>query len=86
VVVVRPKDRAWVSIKVDGAYVVRGIIEPSEAKTVRANTQIIFYTSDAHSVDLSFNGKEVVPQQPASGPETLVFNAQGLLSPKVNAP
>lgn len=84
VLVVRPHNRAWVSIKADGAYVVRGIIDASEPKTVRANTEIVFYAASAHSVDLSFNGNDVAAAEPASGPETLVFNAQGLL-PKVPA-
>jgi cytoskeleton protein RodZ len=78
VLVVRPKDRAWVSIKADGTYVVRGIIDPSDTKTVRANTQIIFYVADARTVGLSFNGKEVAAEEPTTGPETLVFTARGL--------
>ena len=82
VLIVRPKDRAWISIKADGAYIVRGIIEPTETRTVRANSQIIFYAANAHTVDLSFNGKDVTAEPPASGPETLVFTAHGLL-PKV---
>jgi cytoskeleton protein RodZ len=84
VLVVRPKDRAWVSIKADGTYIVRGIIDPSDAKTVRANTQIVFYAANAHSVSLLFNGKEVAPEQSAGGPETLVFTAHGL-APRGNA-
>jgi len=84
VLVVRPRDRAWISVKADGVYVVRGILDPSDTRTVRANTQIVFYAANAHTVDLSFNGKDVATEEPASGPETLVFTPHGLL-PKAPA-
>ncbi len=76
---VRPKDRAWVSIKSDGKFVVRGIIKPPDVKTIRATSQVIFWTGNAGAVEVSFNGKSV----PLSGGENdervLVFNSHGLL-------
>ena len=39
---VRPKDQAWVSIKADGGFVVRGIIGPPVVKTIHARTEIVF--------------------------------------------
>ena len=78
---VRPRNRAWVSIKSDGKFVVRGIIQPPDVKTVRATDQVVFWTGNAGAVDISFNGKSV----PLSGGENeervLVFNARGLLPP-----
>jgi len=35
-VIVRPKDSAWVSVKSDGKYVVRGIIKPPDVRTIHA--------------------------------------------------
>jgi len=56
---VRPKDRAWVSIKSDGKFVVRGIIKPPDVKTIRATSQVVFWTGNAGAVEVSFNGKSV---------------------------
>ena len=58
-VVIRPKDRAWVSIKSDGKFVVRGIIKPPDVKTIRATGQVVFWTGNAGAVEVSFNGKNV---------------------------
>ena len=78
---VRPRNRAWVSIKSDGKFVVRGIIQPPDVKTVRATNQVVFWTGNAGAVAVSFNGKDV----PLSGGENeervLVFNSRGLLPP-----
>ncbi len=84
-VTVRPKDRAWVSIKADGKIVVRGIIEPPDVKTIHAANQIIFYTGNAGAVEVAFEGKDVPVTGGANDQLTLVFDAHGLL-PKVPAP
>jgi hypothetical protein len=81
---VRPKNRAWVSIKSDGKFVVRGIIQPPDVKTIRATDQVVFWTGNAGAVAVSFNGKDV----PLSGGENeervLVFNSRGLLPPSAS--
>ncbi len=78
---VRPKNRAWVSIKSDGKFVIHGVIKPPDVKTVRATNQVVFWTGNAGAVEVSFNGKSV----PLSGGENeervLVFNSRGLLPP-----
>ena len=78
---VRPRDRAWVSIKSDGKFVVHGVIKPPDVKTIRATSQVVFWTGNAGAVEVSFNGKNV----PLSGGENeervLVFNSRGLLPP-----
>lgn len=79
---VRPKDRAWVSIKADGKIAVRGIISAPDVKTVRATDQIVFYTGNAGAVEISFNG-QIIPLP--GGPNTegvLVFNSHGVVVPK----
>jgi len=58
-VVVRPKDRAWVSIKQDGKITVRGIIGPPDVKTIRARDEVVFWTGNAGAIELSFNGQPV---------------------------
>jgi cytoskeletal protein RodZ len=81
-VTVRAKDRAWVSIKSDGKYTVRGIISPNDVKTVHATDQIIFWTGNAGAVEISFNGQRVPLE---GGPNTegvLVFNSHGVVIPR----
>lgn len=85
-VTVRAKDRAWVSIKSDGQYVVRGIINPADTKTIRANQQVVFFTGNSGAVEVSFNGQ---PVPLAGGPNTegvLVFDSHGAVSPKPASP
>lgn len=76
-ITVRPKGNAWVSIKSDGRYVVRGILRPPEVKTVHATDEVVFYTGNAGAVELSFNGKNVpVPGGP-NQEQVLVFSPRG---------
>ena len=73
----RAKDSAWVSIKSDGKYVVRGIIRPPDVKTIRANEQIVFWTGNAGAIDLTFNGQ---PYPLVGGPnevEVVAFTPKG---------
>jgi cytoskeleton protein RodZ len=76
-VIIRPKDRAWVSVKSDGKYVVRGIIKPPDIKTIRATSEVIFFTGNAGEVDVAFNGKSVPLEGGANQQETVVFNSKG---------
>jgi cytoskeleton protein RodZ len=81
-VTVRAKDSAWVSIKSDGKFMVRGIIKPPDVKRIRANDQVVFFTGNAGAVEVSFNGQ---PVSLVGGPNqegVLVFNAHGAMTPK----
>ena len=77
-ITVRAKDRAWVSIKADGQYVVRGLIKPPEVKTVRASQQVVFFTGNAGAVEVAFNGKNVSLARGANEEQVLVFDSRGL--------
>ena len=83
-ITVRPKDRAWVSIKADGNFVVRGIIKPPDVKTIRATDQVVFYTGNAGAVEVAFDGKSVPISGGANDEQVLVFDSRGLL-PKAPA-
>ena len=88
-VVVRPKDSAWVSVKADGSYVVRGIIRPPDVKTIHATSQVVFYTGNAGAVDVTFNGKNVPLTGGPNAEQVLVFDSRGLrpdARPKPAAP
>jgi cytoskeleton protein RodZ len=85
-VTVRAKDSAWVSIKSDGKYVVRGIIKPPDVKTIRANQQIVFFTGNAGAVDVSFNGQPVALTGGPNQEGVLVINPHGAASPKPSNP
>ena len=78
-ITVRPKDRAWVSIKADGNYVVRGIIKPPDIKTIRATDQVVFYTGNAGAVEVAFDGKNVPVTGGPNDEQVLVFGSHGLL-------
>jgi cytoskeleton protein RodZ len=78
-VTVRPKNPAWVSIKSDGTFVVRGIIKPPDVKTIRASSQVVFFTGNAGAVEVSFNGKNVpLPSNP-NEEQVLVFDSRGIV-------
>jgi cytoskeleton protein RodZ len=81
-VTVRAKDHAWVSIKSDGKFAIRGIIAPPDVKTVRATEQVVFWTGNAGAVEISFNGQHVALEGGPNTAGTLVFNAHGLVIPK----
>jgi cytoskeleton protein RodZ len=85
-VIVRPKDSAWVSIKSDGKYVVRGIIRPPDVKTIRSDSQVVFYTGNAGAVEVSFNGKNVPLSGGANQEQVLVFDSRGLVPAPRSAP
>lgn len=76
-ITIRPKDRAWVSVKSDGKYVVRGIIKPPDVKTIRATSEVIFFTGNAGEVEVAFNGKSVPLEGGANQQQTVVFNSKG---------
>jgi hypothetical protein len=66
-------------VKADGQIVVRGIIKPPDVKTIRANNQVVFFTGNAGSVDVSFNGKNVPLPAGANEEQTLIFDARGVV-------
>ncbi len=78
-VIVRPKDSAWVSVKADGSYVVRGIIRPPDVKTIHASSQVVFYTGNAGAVEVSFNGKNVALTGGPNAEQVLVFDSRGVV-------
>ncbi len=77
-VTIRPKDRAWVSVKSDGKYVVRGIIKPPDVKTIRASGEVVFFTGNAGEVEVAFNGKSVPLSGGINQQETVVFGPKGV--------
>jgi len=83
---VRATDRAWVSIKSDGKYTVRGIISPPDVKVVRATDQIVFFTGNAGAVEISFNGQRVALAGGPNSEGVLVFNSHGVVIPKPGSP
>ena len=78
-VIIRPKDSAWVSVKADGNYVVRGIIRPPDVKTIHATSQVVFYTGNAGAVEVSFNGKNVPLTGGPNAEQVLVFDSRGVV-------
>lgn len=88
-VIVRPKDSAWVSVKADGKYVIRGIIKPPDVRTIHATGQVVFYTGNAGAVEVSFNGKNVPLTGGPNAEQVVVFDSRGVMPdarPKPAAP
>jgi cytoskeleton protein RodZ len=77
-ITVRARDRAWVSIKSDGKILVKGVIQPPDVKTIRATSQIVFWTGNAGVLELSFNGTNIPLSSGANDEQKLVFNVHGL--------
>ena len=81
-VTVRAKDSAWVSIKSDGKFAVRGIIRPPDVKTIHATDQVVVWTGNAGAVEVSFNGKPVPLPGGPNQEGVLVFDSHGTVSQK----
>lgn len=81
-VTVKPKEKAWVSIKTDGKITVRGIIGPPDVKTIRANEQIVFWTGNAGAVDVTFNGQPVPLAGGVNEVAVLVITPKGATAAK----
>ena len=84
-VTVKPRDKAWVSIKADGKITVRGIIGPPDVKTIRANDQIVFWTGNAGAVDVTFNGQPVPLSGGPNEVAVLVITPKGATAAKPGA-
>ncbi len=78
-VTVRAKDRARVQIKSDGKVLIRGVMNPTDVKTIHATNKVVFWTGNAGEVELSFNGKNVPLNGGENDEQVLVFNSHGLL-------
>jgi hypothetical protein len=85
-VTVRAVDKAWVSIKSDGQFKVRGIIGPPDVKVIRATDQIVFWTGNSGAVEVSFNGQRVPLVGGPNSEGVLVFNSKGVVIPKPATP
>lgn len=78
-VVVGTTNRAWVSIKADGKYTVRGIITSDEPrKVVRARDEVVVTTGNAGATEVSFQGKPVAVEGGVNEPKVMIFNPRGL--------
>jgi cytoskeleton protein RodZ len=75
---IRPTDSAWVSVKSDGKYVVRGIIKPPDVRTIRASSEVVFFTGNAGHIEIAFNGKNVPLQGGSNQEQTLIFDSRGV--------
>jgi cytoskeleton protein RodZ len=77
-VVVRTKGRAWVSLKADGKYLVRGILDADQVRTLHANQEIVVWTGNAGMTEVAFQGKAVPTEGGPNEAWVLVFTPEGL--------
>ena len=79
-VVVHTKGRAWVSLKVDGKYLTRGILAADQVRTLHANQEVVVWTGNAGMTEVSFEGKPVPIEGGPNESWVLVFTPEGLKS------
>jgi len=79
-VVVKTKGRAWVSLKSDGKYVVRGILDADQVRTLHADQEVVVWTGNAGMTEVTFQGKAVPMEGGPNEAWVLVFTPEGLKS------
>lgn len=81
-VVVHTVGPAWMSIKADGKFAVRGIVQAEQTKTIRATDEIVLWTGNAGSTQVSFQGQPVPVPGGVNEVKLLIFTPKGLQPPK----
>jgi cytoskeleton protein RodZ len=79
-VAVTTKGRAWVSLKADGKFVVRGILDAGQVRTLRANQEVVVWTGNAGMTEVTFQGQAVPIEGGPNEAWVLVFTPEGLKS------
>jgi len=77
-VVVKTTGRAWLSLKADGKYVVKGVLDADQVRTLRANQEIVVWTGNAGATEILFQGKPVPVEGGINDARVLVFKPDGL--------
>ncbi len=77
-VVVKTTGRAWLSLKADGNYVLRGVLDADQVRTIHANQEVVVWTGNAGATQVSFQGKRVPVEGGINEARVLVFKANGL--------
>ena len=75
---VKTTGRAWVSLRADGKILVRGVLDADQARTLRADKEIVVWTGNAGATQVSFEGKPVPMEGGVNEPKVLVFKPNGL--------
>ncbi len=77
-VVVKTTGRAWLSLKADGKYVTRGVLDAGQERTLHANQEIVVWTGNTGATQVSFQGKPVPLEGGQNEARVLVFKPDGL--------
>jgi cytoskeleton protein RodZ len=75
---VKTTGRAWVSLKADGKFMVRGVLEADQSRTLHADKEVVVWTGNAGATQVSFDGKVVPIEGGANETRVLVFKPSGL--------
>lgn len=79
VVVVRAKEDAWVSLRVDGLTTWEGLLRADKQRSVRAGKQVVLTTGNAGALIVSHNGKVLRGLGNENEVRTLTFTRAGLV-------
>ena len=85
-VVVKTTGRAWLSLKADGKYVVKGVLDADQVRTLRANQEIVVWTGNAGATEISFQGKPIPVEGGINDPRVLIFKPDGLQPQRAPSP
>jgi cytoskeleton protein RodZ len=78
VLLVRARERAWVSVVADGRTVYEGEMDAADTRTVRARREVVFRTGNAGGVELSHNGSVLADIGPPGQVRTVTVTPEGV--------
>jgi cytoskeletal protein RodZ len=78
VLLVRARERAWVSVVADGETVYEGELDALDTRTVRARREVVFRTGNAGGVELSHNGSVLADLGPPGQVRTVTVTPEGV--------
>ena len=77
-VLIKAREDSWVSITADGKQIMQDTLAAAAEKSIEARNQIVIKTGNVGALDISFNGKKLVPQGRDNQVKTLTFDLNGL--------
>jgi cytoskeleton protein RodZ len=76
-VVVRAREKSWVSISADGKSNFAGILQPNEKREVTAEERVKITSGNAGGIEISLNGKTIEPLGPRGQVRTVELTRSG---------
>jgi len=78
VVLVRARQKSWVSASADGKAVMKDVLEAGGEKSIRAKQQIVLTAGNAGGLEVSLNGKVLPSLGLADQKKTVIITGEGM--------